>query len=1071
MSALQGCGFGRVDRRSEFEFRWSGPVRPPFFRPRPYLSALIFVLLNGAGIRGEAAPSITNQVAAQRPGTNLVDIVYDLAAPGFPTVAVTLEASSDGGATWTVPVSSASGAVGTDVEPGTGKSVVWNAGADWPEGYSEQMRVRVIVDDGYVALPSEDDEEPDPPYLWTSTQAINYPLQSGQTYTVALKLVDILSRETTLLDGTLTLELVTSAMEPVEFAYTLSSATLPLVQGIASGMVTITTSGDLTDVYLAVIDFQQGPESSVPEGRLGEVASAESAPRRPCPHVAGNLPIELRLYESALPWGGLTHPLPDPEGNYPISGNFGEWRAPGRHHGGLDFKAEARTTVVRAVDRGVVSWVNWANDEQTSGKLVVINHGNGYCTRYMHIDPSVVPHTVVERGQTIGRVADIDSDHLHFEIRANCAVYYHPEQPGRNRAPYTTGQVPTLGPQVNPLLFSSLFTPALVNGDNDKTKPRIRGLNFFGASPRPSSSYYTPASVSGILANGQRADTELVVEVVDGEGEYVLVPRSLTVTESKLDDSASRELGRIAFESDSEVKPLFPPFPKEVSQGYPYVNLRKLRSTAPRRGELEKFDCYPFWFKWDTSAYKDIPAGPRKLTFTATDWLNEKTEYSAIFGPEFATMVPPQSVPKDSGGVTFDVKIKAHLGPYPDGMLGFAKDRLKLSFRGKTDTTNEAFSYDAYWVQGGAEEVKTERLFSGDAAATAAVEETLKVRVVLKSGVQPPQGIQTLVLQAKSGNFPNLAHELEVQLGPSTCEPLPLNGTPPAAPAGFSLIPGGSFTMGRTSGDTDADAPPITVTVSPFYMQQTETTTAQWDEVRTWAVNNGYTDLPLDVGKLGRAADHPAYIVSWYNAVKWLNARSEKEGLSPCYFVGSEMRTDQIYRIDKVDGLTVCWGANGYRLPTEAEWEKAARGGVSGKRFPWGTDTISHGHANYSGSSSVAYDQSLTNGLHPDYNIATGIASFTSPVGVFRANAFGLKDMAGNVAEWCWDWYQPNAYFDGNHNPRGPSAGSDKVMRGGHFQANATGCRVAYRWRNPPSPRFVWTDGRGGFRAVRSSIR
>jgi formylglycine-generating enzyme required for sulfatase activity len=158
---------------------------------------------------------------------------------------------------------------------------------------------------------------------------------------------------------------------------------------------------------------------------------------------------------------------------------------------------------------------------------------------------------------------------------------------------------------------------------------------------------------------------------------------------------------------------------------------------------------------------------------------------------------------------------------------------------------------------------------------------------------------------------------------------------------GFSYIPGGSFAMGRTSGDTDADAPPVTVTVSSFYIQQTETTKAQWDEVRTWALNNGYTDLAAGAGK---AANHPVQTVSWWDVVKWCNARSEKEGLTPVYTVsGAVIRTGTTKPVPS-------WSASGYRLPTEAEWEKAARGGVSGKRFPWGTDTIIHAEANYYGS-------------------------------------------------------------------------------------------------------------------------
>jgi formylglycine-generating enzyme required for sulfatase activity len=270
------------------------------------------------------------------------------------------------------------------------------------------------------------------------------------------------------------------------------------------------------------------------------------------------------------------------------------------------------------------------------------------------------------------------------------------------------------------------------------------------------------------------------------------------------------------------------------------------------------------------------------------------------------------------------------------------------------------------------------------------------------------------------------------------------------------LIPGGSFTMGRTSGDTDADAPPTTVTVSPFYIQQTETTKAQWDEVRTWGLSNGYTDLEAGAGK---ASNHPVQGVTWWDVVKWCNARSEKEGLTPVYTVGGGvMRTGTAEPAAN-------WIANGYRLPTEAEWEKAARGGVEGKRFPWGTDTISHAQANYYGDSSYAYDLSPINNYHPTYR--TGEQPYTSPVGSFEANGYGLYDMSGNVWECCWDWYGESYYTtsNGTTDPRGAASGSRRVYRGGSWIDYAIIGRAALRYSDAPGAR----TGSIGFRPVRSA--
>jgi len=281
-----------------------------------------------------------------------------------------------------------------------------------------------------------------------------------------------------------------------------------------------------------------------------------------------------------------------------------------------------------------------------------------------------------------------------------------------------------------------------------------------------------------------------------------------------------------------------------------------------------------------------------------------------------------------------------------------------------------------------------------------------------------------------------------------------------ATPTGFSYIPGGNFTMGRTSEDTDPEAPPISVTLSPFYLQQTETTKAQWDEVRTWGLSNGYTDLAAGAGK---AANHPVQTVSWWDVVKWCNARSEKEGLTPVYTLGGN-----VMRTGKTEP-TANWSADGYRLPTEAEWEKAARGGVSGKRFPWGTETISHAQANYRASSQYPYDQSPINDYHPSH--ATGGFPYTSPVGTFGTNGFGLYDLAGNVNEWCWDWYEESSYLylasNGTTDPRGILFGLQRVSRGGSWGQGSHACRVASRseYYDPSTANFYF-----GFRPARSFV-
>jgi sulfatase modifying factor 1 len=283
---------------------------------------------------------------------------------------------------------------------------------------------------------------------------------------------------------------------------------------------------------------------------------------------------------------------------------------------------------------------------------------------------------------------------------------------------------------------------------------------------------------------------------------------------------------------------------------------------------------------------------------------------------------------------------------------------------------------------------------------------------------------------------------------------------------GLAFIPAGSFTIGDTL-DGESDAIPTNVYVSAFYMDTNLVCYSQWQTVYNWAVNHGYSFDNAGAAQPNNQPVQPVVELEWYDMVKWSNARSQQAGLAPVYYTDSKMT--QVYTNGDTDTVYPNWSASGYRLPTEAEWEKAARGGLSGLRFPWG-DTISGSQANYySETNYYSYDLG-PNGQNPNFVSVTREMPYTSPVGYFAPNGYGLNDMAGNIEEMCWDWYAappypPSSPYMGGINPTGPAGGSSRVVRGGEWSNNPSYARCANR-----SPTGNYTLDTIGFRCVRGFL-
>ncbi len=617
-----------------------------------------------------------------------------------------------------------------------------------------------------------DESEPLPDYELETLTGFSYPLQTDVDLPIHFRLLDGATGKLVPLDGTVLLALRDTDGKEVLFSYTLTPSSVQITGGIVNATVRLTTSGPLERIWLDVMDITPVASALFDDPRKPQQSPLAEKKKIKNNGTNGLTGLELGRFQNLSPF--WSNPLPE---TWPLTGSFGEWREggdgpSGRPHEGIDLAAPgplnmpnaAPATKIRPVKRGVVSQMGELDKDNTTRMrgYLIIDHGDGTASEYLHVRPLVKIHEPVETTTIIAEIADsfevndhkkASGDHLHLELRVNIPI---PVVKGsyaygrRSRQP---------GVKIDPVSENARFDrPLVVANDNDTNVPEIRSVFIWGEDPKTAVFKPTKPGLSPQLGAPCKA---LVSQIVDVEGGN-LVPKKINFVIESVEfpehhyETINFSHGRLGDgTAPDDVGRLFQKNLPSRFQDFGYV----------RRdvGKLPRPAMYQYWFKWDKGLSSSYHYGPLKVTIAAEDWMERSAKHVMSFGPKITD--PGEFIvnPEAPDGTTKNLEITSFIGPFPYAQVATQGsdpvDNIELSFIPPAGTNA--------W--------KTEFVTAGGNVLTPAVVSTtgrynkttgqsslpVKVRISGRPGTIPPE-IEEVKVRAVSKLFPLITHEIDI---------------------------------------------------------------------------------------------------------------------------------------------------------------------------------------------------------------------------------------------------------------------------------------------------------------------